>query len=586
MLLSAQQGHFGAKTMHEIVIRGGTILDGTGGEAFTGDIAIDGGRLTAVGGKAGAAKREIEANGLLVTPGWVDVHTHYDGQATWDPVLAPSSWHGVTTILFGNCGVGFAPVRKEHREGLIDLMEAIEDIPGTALAEGLKWDWESFPEYLDALDRMPRTIDIGAQIPHHPLRVFVMGERGINREAATAQDIAEMRRLTEESLRAGAFGFTTSRTYSHKTNDGQLVPGHFAEEQELYGIGQAMAAVGGGAFGLNSDFVDEAAEFAWMTQLSKETGRPVWFLLTDRVKDPTRWRRLMRGVHKARAEGASITAQVAGRPVGIIQGIAGSFNPFAIRPSYIPLERLSSKDRIERMRDPALRAQLLSEEPSERQLARLSQARQNMVGRWDKMFVMSGATPDYEPSPEKSIAAIAAKGNASPQEVAYDYLTQKLDNFLFFPIVNYTDGDHETVREMLTDPGTLLGLSDGGAHCGAIVDASVPSFMLSHWGRDRKRGPGLPLPQLVKMQTSETADFFGFKDRGRLRPGLRADVNIIDFDGLRLHQPEVVHDLPAGGRRLVQRVDGYRATFVAGTPVFENGEDTGVRPGRLVRAGR
>jgi N-acyl-D-amino-acid deacylase len=501
-------------------------------------------------------------------------------------VLAPSSWHGVTTILFGNCGVGFAPVRKEHREGLIDLMEAIEDIPGTALAEGLKWDWESFPEYLDALDRMPRTIDIAAQIPHHPLRVFVMGERGINREAATPADIAEMRRLTEESLRAGAFGFTTSRTYSHKTNDGQLVPGHFAEEQELYGIGQAMAAVGGGAFGMNSDFVDEAAEFAWMTRLSKETGRPVWFLLTDRVKDPGRWRRLMQGVHQARAAGASITAQVAGRPVGIIQGIAGSFNPFAIRPSYIPLERLSPTERIAQMRDPALRARLLSEEPSESQLARLSQARQNMVGRWDKMFVMSGATPDYEPSPEKSIAAIAAKGNRSPQEVAYDYLTEKLDNFLFFPIVNYTDGDHETVREMLTDPGTLLGLSDGGAHCGAIVDASVPSFMLSHWGRDRKRGPGLPLPQLVKMQTSETADFFGFKDRGRLKPGLRADVNIINFDALRLHQPEVVHDLPAGGRRLVQRVDGYQATLVAGTPVFENGEDTGARPGRLVRAGR
>jgi N-acyl-D-amino-acid deacylase len=572
--------------MHDIVIRGGTILDGTGGEAFTGDVAIDGSKLTAVGGKAGAAKREIEAHGLLVTPGWVDVHTHYDGQATWDPVLAPSSWHGVTTILFGNCGVGFAPVRKEHREGLIDLMEAIEDIPGSALAEGLKWDWESFPEYLNALDRMPRTIDIAAQIPHHPLRVFVMGDRGINREAATAQDIAEMRRLTEESLRAGAFGFTTSRTYSHKTNDGQLVPGHFAEEQELYGIGQAMAAVGGGAFGMNSDFVDEEAEFAWMTQLSKETGRPIWFLLTDRTKDPARWKRLMQGVHKARAEGASITAQVAGRPVGVVQGIAGSYNPFSIRPSYIPLERLTPKERIERMRDPELRRQLLAEEPTERQLARLSQARQAMIGRWDKLFVMSGATPDYEPSPDKSIAAIAAKGNRSPQEVAYDYLTEKLDNFLLLPVVNYAQGDHEMVREMLTDPGTLLGLSDGGAHCGAIVDASMPSFMLTHWARDRSRGPGLPLPQLVKMQTSETADFFGFHDRGRLRPGLRADVNIIDFDGLRLHQPEVVHDLPAGGRRLVQRVDGYRATLVAGTAVFESGEDTGARPGRLVRAGR
>ena len=555
--------------MHDIVIRGGTILDGTGFEAFVGP-----------------GRRDIDANGLLVTPGWVDVHTHYDGQATWDPVLAPSSWHGVTTILFGNCGVGFAPVRQEYRAGLIDLMEAIEDIPGTALAEGLQWDWESFPEYLDALDRMPRTIDIGAQIPHHPLRVFVMGDRGINREAATEDDIAEMRRLTEAALRAGAFGFTTSRTYSHKTNAGDLVPGHFAEEAELYGIGQAMASVGNGAFGMNSDFIDEDAEFAWMTRLSKGTGRPVWFLLTDRTEDAAHWKRLIKHVHTARAKGARITAQVAGRPVGIIQGIAGSFNPFSIRPSYLPLERLSPRERLEQMRHPEIRRRLLNEEPSERQLARLSQARQNMVGRWDKMFVMSGETPDYEPSPEKSIAAIAARGNSSPQEVAYDYLTEGLDKFLFFPIVNYTDGDHETVREMLTDSGTLLGLSDGGAHCGAIVDASVPSFMLTHWGRDRSRGPGLPLPQLVKMQSSETADFFGFSDRGRLAPGLRADVNLIDFDQLRLHQPEVVFDLPAGGRRLVQRVDGYRSTLVAGTPVFEDGEDTGARPGRLVRAGR
>jgi len=570
--------------MHDIVIRGGTILDGTGSEAFAGDVAIDGAKITQVGGKAGPAKRKIDANGLLVTPGWVDVHTHYDGQATWDPVLAPSSWHGVTTILFGNCGVGFAPVRPEHRAGLLDLMEAIEDIPGTALAEGLKWDWESFPEYLDALDRMPRTIDIGAQIPHHPLRVFVMGERGIDRQAASKQDIAEMRRLTEEALRAGAFGFTTSRTYSHKTNAGDLVPGHFAEEAELYGIGQAMAAVGSGAFGMNSDFVDEDAEFAWMARLSKETGRPVWFLLTDRTRDPARWKRLMKGVHAARAQGAQITAQVAGRPIGLIMGIASSFNPFSIRPSYVALDALPPEERLHRMRDPAMRRQLLSEEPSQPQLARLSQARQDMVGRWDRMYIMAGATPDYEPTPEKSIALIAARGNSSPQEVVYDYLTEGLDRFLFFPIVNYADGDHATVREMLTDPATLLGLSDGGAHCGAIIDASVPSFMLSHWGRDRSRGPGLPLPLLVKMQTSETADFFGFRDRGRLRAGLRADINLIDFDRLRLHQPEVLHDLPAGGRRLVQRVDGYRATLVAGAPVFEGGQDTGARPGRLVRA--
>jgi N-acyl-D-aspartate/D-glutamate deacylase len=571
--------------MHDIVICGGTIVDGTGAPAFTGDIAIEGDRIVAVGGKAGPARRTIDADGLLVTPGWVDVHTHYDGQATWDPVLAPSSWHGVTTILFGNCGVGFAPVRPEHRAGLIDLMEAIEDIPGTALSEGLAWEWESFPEYLDALARLPRTIDVAAQVPHHPLRVFVMGARGINREAATPADIAEMRRLTEEAVRAGAFGFTTSRTYSHKTNTGELVPGHFAEESELFNIGRALGDAGRGAFGMNSDFVDEAGEFAWMTRLSKETGRPVWFLLTDRVKEPERWRRLMRSGHEARAGGAHITAQVAGRPDGIIMGVAGSFNPFSIRPSYIPLESLPAAERLARLRDPELRRQLLSEEPSAAQLARLSQARQNMVGRWDRMYVMAGRTPDYEPTPDKSIAAIAARGNRSAQEAAYDYLAEGIDRFLFFPIVNYAEGDHGTVRDMLTDPATLLGLSDGGAHCGAIVDASVPSFMLTHWGRDRSRGPRLPLEQLVKMQTSETADFFGFADRGRLKPGLRADINLIDFDRLQLHQPEVVHDLPAGGRRLVQRAEGYRATLVAGTPTFENGEETGARPGRLVRSG-
>jgi N-acyl-D-amino-acid deacylase len=571
--------------MHDLVIRGGTILDGSGAPSFAGDVAIDGQRLVAVGGKAGPARRVIDADGLLITPGWVDVHTHYDGQATWDPVLAPSSWHGVTTILFGNCGVGFAPVRPQHRNELIDLMEAVEDIPGTALAEGLAWDWESFPEYLDALDRLPRTIDVAAQLPHHPLRVYVMGERGINREAATAADIAEMRRLTEAAIRAGAFGFTTSRTYSHKTKTGDLVPAHKAEEAELAGIGRALGAVGAGAFGMNSDFEDEAAEFAWMTRLSRETGRPVWFLLTDRPTDPERWRRLMRGVHQARAAGGHITAQVAGRPVGVILGHATSMNPFTFRPSYRALDRLSPAERWARLGDPEVRARILAEPPSERELARQGQFIRFVATRWDRMFVM-GDPPDYEPTEDKSVAAIAEREGRTPDAVAYDYLTAGADHFLFFPVVGYVHGDHEQIRELLLDPATLLGLGDGGAHVGQIVDAGLPSYMLSHWGRDRRRGPGLPLPQLVKMQTSETADFFGFHDRGRLKPGLRADINLIDFDRLRLYQPEIVHDLPAGGRRLVQRVDGYRATLVAGTPIFENGEDTGARPGRLVRAGR
>ncbi len=336
---------------------------------------------------------------------------------------------------------------------------------------------------------------------------------------------------------------------------------------------------------MNSDFVDEAREFAWMTRLSKETGRPVWFLLTDRPTDPERWRRIMSGVHQSRANGGNVTAQVAGRPVGVILGHNTSLNPFAFRPAYRELDKLPAAERWARLRDPEVRARILAEPPSERELDRQGQFIRFIATRWDRMFVM-GMPLDYEPTADKSIAAIAARTNHTPDEVAYDYLTEGTEHFLFFPVVGYVHGDHEQIRELLLDSATLLGLGDGGAHCGQIVDAGVPSYMLSHWGRDRTRGPGMKLEHLVKMQTSETADFFGFKDRGRLAPGLRADVNIIDFDRLHLHQPEIVHDLPAGGRRLVQRVDGYRATLVAGTPVFENGEETGARPGRLVRNGR
>jgi N-acyl-D-aspartate/D-glutamate deacylase len=571
--------------MHDIVIRGGRVVDGTGAPAFSGDIAINGGKIAAVGGMAGPARRTIDADGLLVTPGWVDVHTHYDGQATWDPVLAPSSWHGVTTILFGNCGVGFAPARPHHRDALIELMEGVEDIPGPVLAEGLEWDWQSFPDYLDALERMPRTIDVAAQIPHHPLRVYVMGDRAIRRDAASGDDIAEMRRLTEEAVRAGAFGFTTSRTNAHKTTSGEMVPGRFAEIAELTGIGAAMGAVGAGAFGMNSDFEDEAAELEWLTRLGLETGRPMWFLLTDRPTDPRRWRRIMAGVHRARAAGASVTAQIAGRPVGVILGIATSLSPFAIRERYKPLEALPLAERLARLRDPAVRQAILDDRPSPALLNRLGPLIQLIASRWDRMYVM-GDPPDYEPRAQASVAAIAARTNHTPDEVAYDYLVEDAGNFLFFPVTGYAQDDHEPIREMLTDPGTLLGLGDGGAHVAQIVDASMPTYMLTHWARDRERGPGLPLEFVVKRLTGETADFFGFHDRGRIAPGRRADLNVIDFERLRLHAPEVVHDLPAGGKRLVQRADGYAATLVAGTPVFEHGEPTGALPGRLVRRGR
>jgi N-acyl-D-amino-acid deacylase len=570
--------------MHDIVIRGGTIIDGAGKASFTGDVAIDGDRIAAVGGKLGPAKRDMDADGLLVTPGWVDVHTHYDGQAMWDPLLAPSCWHGVTTVMFGNCGVGFAPVKKHHRQALMDLMEGVEEIPNPVLAAGLNWEWESFPEYMNELDRRPRTIDIAAQIAHLPLRVYVMGDRAVRREAATADDIAEMRRLTIEALRCGAFGFTTSRTDSHKTPDGQLVPSRDADDHELLGIGSALGVTGTGAFGMNSDFDDEEFELRWMRKLAKETGRPIWFLLTDRYSDPERWRRLMKAVHAARAEGLPLTAQMAGRPIGVMMGIGTALNPFTVRPSYKQLESLPIEEQRRRLRDPEMRRKILADTPSEAEIEKLAQFRQVVTKRFDKFFVM-GNPPDYEPGPEKSVAAIAQREGRSPEEVAYDYMLEE-GQYLYFPVVNYVTGDHGPILEMLNDPACLLGLSDGGAHCTSIIDAGLPSYMLAHWGRDRARGPRLPLEHLVKRQTSETADFFGLHDRGRLAPGLRADVNLIDFDALRLHKPELVHDMPANGRRFVQRVEGYEATLVAGTPIFERGAHTGAMPGKLVRAGR
>ncbi|HEU5273632.1 MAG TPA: amidohydrolase family protein [Xanthobacteraceae bacterium] len=568
--------------MHDIVIRGGTIVDGTGKSAYTGDVAIAGERIAAVGGKQGPGRREIDADGLLVTPGWVDVHTHYDGQAMWDPLLAPSCWHGVTTVMFGNCGVGFAPVKKEHRGALMDLMEGVEEIPNPVLSAGLTWEWESFPEFMDALERRPRAIDIAAQAAHLPLRVYVMGDRAVRREPATADDIAEMRRLTIEALRVGAFGFTTSRTDSHKTPDGELVPSRDADDLELLGIGSALGVTGTGAFGMNSDFDDEEFELRWMCKLAKQTGRPIWFLLTDRYEDPERWRRLIKAVHESRREGLAITAQMAGRPIGVMMGVGTALNPFTVRPSYKALESLPIEAQRARLRDPEVRRRILAETPSDAEVAKLAQFRQAVTKKWERFYVM-GNPPDYEPGPEKSVAAIAARTGRPPDEVAYDIIIQD-DQYLYFPVVNYVTGDHAPIYEMLNDPACLLGLSDGGAHCTSIVDAGVPTFMLTHWARDRQRGPRLPLELLIKRQTSETAEFFGLADRGRLAPGLRADVNLIDFDRLQVQKPELVHDMPADGRRFVQRVDGYQTTVVAGTPIFENGEHTGALPGKLVRA--
>ncbi|HSI00541.1 MAG TPA: amidohydrolase family protein [Reyranella sp.] len=570
--------------MHDIVIRGGSIVVGTGAPAAVGDVAIDGDRIVEVGGKAGPGRREVKADGRLVTPGWVDVHTHYDGQATWDPVLAPSSWHGATTIVFGNCGVGFAPVRKQHHQALIDLMEGVEDIPGIVLSEGLKWDWESFPDYLDALARLPRTIDIAAQIAHHPLRVYVMGERAIAREHATAQDIEAMARLTEEALRAGAVGFTTSRSDQHKTLAGELVPGRYAEHEELIAIGKAMGRAGRGTFGMLSDFEDEATEFRWMRQVAKDSGRPVWFLLTDRSYDPQRWRRLMDAVDAARADNPPLYAQVAGRPVGLTLGLGTSLNPFGLREGFAEVAKLAPAEMLAKLRTPGMRQLVLSQEASPRLLDLLPPLSRQIATRWDRMYPL-GESPDYEPPPERSIAALAAREGVTAEAYCYDYLVGgDGGRMVYFPVTNYVHGDLEVVRELIEHPHTIVGLSDGGAHCGVICDASLNTTMLAHWVRDRTRGPRLRLESVVRQLTGDTADFYGFHDRGRLQPGKKADVNVIDFGRLHLHSPKMIFDLPAGGRRLVQHVDGYDMTICSGTPIFEKGEETGARPGRLVRS--
>ena len=571
--------------MHDVVIRGGMIIDGDGGTPYRGALAIDGDRISTVGSKAGSARREIDADGLLVTPGWVDVHTHYDGQATWDPILAPSSWHGVTTTLCGNCGVGFAPVRKENHQELIDLMEGVEEIPGTALAEGLAYDWESFPEFLDALDRQPRTINVGAQIGHLPLRVYVMGERAINLEPATAEDINEMKVLTEEALAAGAFGFTTSLTNSHKKLDGGFVPSRYSEVDEMMGIGAALSNFNHGAFGINTEFENEQEELIWLTELARQTGQPVWFLITQNTSDPNRWQRLLKAIHDAQASGAPLSGQVACRPVGVLLGVGATLTPFSAREAFQELRPLSSEERLTRMRNREMRDRILKSPNSDKAMDLLSPSRVRAITRWDRMYTF-GPEVDYEPSEVRCVANIAERSNRTAEEVAYDYLTEGLDHFLYCPVSNYVNGDLETTREMFLDSGTLCGLSDGGAHVGSVVDASMPTYLLTHWARDRSRGPKLPIETVVKAQTAETASFFGMTDRGRLTPGMRADVNLIDHDNLRIHAPHLEHDLPAGGKRLLQGADGYVATMVAGETVFENGEHTGLLPGKLVRAGR
>jgi N-acyl-D-aspartate/D-glutamate deacylase len=565
--------------MHDLVIRNGKIVDGTGATAFPGDVAIDGGKISSVGAKAGAARREIDADGMLVTPGFVDIHTHYDGQVTWDPYVTPSSWHGVTTLVMGNCGVGFAPVRPGKHEFLIGLMEGVEDIPGAALAEGIKWRWESFPEYMDAVAAMPRVLDVGAQVPHGAVRAYVMGERGAHNEEATADDIRGMAAVVREGLRAGALGFSTSRTMLHRAKNKEVVPGTYASEAELLGIGRVLGEVGHGVFEMASDMAGPDATMEWMIKLSSATRLPITFAMAQVDFNPDGWRVMLDRVRGYNAGGAHLAPQISPRPTGMLMGLESSLHPFITHPTYHrELANLPLAERVARMRDPELRARMIAEEPGTHE-----RVTRYLVTNFSRYFPL-GDPPDYEPAKEASVAARAAREGRSPVEVTYDLMLERDGReLLYMPFSNYAAYNLDAVREMMMDPVTMFGLSDGGAHCGLICDASMPTYLLTHWVRDRSRGERLPVEFVVKRQTQDTARLYGLNDRGTLEAGMKADVNVIDLDSMLLHAPKMVFDLPAGGRRLIQRAEGYRHTVVSGEVTFENGEPTGAMPGKLIR---
>jgi N-acyl-D-amino-acid deacylase len=509
----------------------------------------------------------------------VDIHTHYDGQATWDPYLTPSSWHGATTVVMGNCGVGFAPAKPEERDWLISVMESVEDIPGSALAEGMSWNWESFPEYLDALEAMPRAIDIGTQVPHCAVRSYVMGERCMTQKTAGAEDIAAMGEIVTEGLRAGALGFSSSRTMIHLTKDGQPVPGTFAGEDEMLGLGKAMQAAGHGVMELASDFTEEDSDLGWMKTVSRECQVPISVNLVQNDVDPRQWREVLDNIAQANRDGCQLVAQVSGRTTGLLMCLEGSMTPFTGRPSFRELQKLPFEQRLAELRKPEVRARILGEKlrPDAPGFARF------IVRSFHKMFEL-GEQPDYEPEPHLSLAHQGQASGVDPQELAYDILLSKNGKgMIYFPLLNYSDSDFDAVREMMLDDNARFGLSDGGAHCGVICDVSMPSYLLSYWVRDRTRGERLPLEWVVHKQSQNTAELFGLKDRGLLKPGYRADINLIDFEKLQIKAPRMVYDLPGDARRLIQEVQGYRMTLCAGEVIFEDGVATGAMPGKLIR---
>ncbi len=565
--------------MHDIIIRGGLVYDGTGEDPVRADIAIDGDRISEVGEVEGPAREEIAAEGKIVTPGFVDIHTHFDGQVTWDPYLAPSSCHGVTTIVTGNCGVGFAPCKTEQRDWLIGLMEGVEDIPGTALHEGIQWDWESFPQYLDALEQKPLALDVATQVPHAAVRAYVMGQRGADHEAATPEEIHTMSRIVAEGIEAGALGFSTSRTEKHKDSSGVLTPTITAQENELVGIAKAVGKTGTGVLQGISDFYNFEAEFALFKRMSKESGRPVSITVEQQDARPDWWLQLLDGISEAQSEGIPMYGQVPPRATGVLLGLTATANPFIFNPAWAELGGKRLEEQVELLRTPEFRARVLGTENPKSGVPLVDE----VLYSYDKMFSL-GEPANYEPDPESSIGARARRLGVSPEQVAYDLMLENDGRALIYqPLFNYQPGNLDYVKTMLEHPYTISGLGDAGAHCGMLCDASFPTTLIQHWGRDRSRGGQIPLATLISMQTRQTAQQVGLNDRGVLKPGYKADVNIIDFDHLSLHAPEVVNDLPAGGKRLVQKASGYVATIISGKVAFREGEPTGELNGRLIR---
>jgi len=569
--------------MYDLIIRNATIVDGTGTPSFNGDVAISGGKIAKVGSVDGEATREIDAQGKLLTPGWVDVHSHMDGQATWDPLCSPAANHGITTLIMGNCGVGFAPCASndEAHDRLIAVMEDVEDIPGSALHEGVKWNWESFPEYLDAVEAFPRAIDVGAQVPHCAVRTYAMGDRGRKNEVATAKDVSQMADIVKEGIQAGALGFTTSRTELHTTREEIAMPGTYADEDELLGIGNAIGELGGkGIYGVVSDFNDWEKEMDWMKRLSLENKCQINFVLFFREEED--WPRVLKQlayVREANAEGARLIPHVGARPVNILLSWDGTVNPFSFHSNYAALSIMSHEERLAELRKPEVRAAILAEDDP----LMGDDFMDTIIAGWDKLYEL-GDPPNYEPSAEDSIAAQAAQAGVPPRQYCYDAMMKNDGkNVIYFPCFGYSAGDLSRQVALLEDDTTVLSLADTGAHCGVLCDASVPTQMLSYFVRDRKRGHRFSVEQAVKMQTFDTARCVGLEDRGTIEAGMKADLNLIDFDELQVEAPQIIFDLPAGGRRLFQGARGYLATIVNGEVIMENGEYTGATPGKLIR---